>query len=89
MKICKAHSIIYRYTCCCTISRPNTVCGFPPPCPVSALRPVSFTKIAYSDWLFEVSWLPPEKNKHLVESYTVFWCKSESNRDRPYQVREK
>jgi len=32
-----------------------------------------------------VSWLPPKRESE-VESYTVFWCHSENNRDRPYQV---
>ena len=52
---------------------------------VRTLQPRSFTKIAFSDNLFEVSWLPP-LNETEVVSYTVFWCRSENNRDRPYQV---
>lgn len=52
---------------------------------VRKLQPKSFTKIAYSDQLFELSWLPPDNDEPIV-SYTVFWCLSENNRDRPYQV---
>lgn len=55
---------------------------------VRGLQPRSFTKIAYSKKLFEVSWIPPF-NAHEVTSYTIFWCKSQDNRDRPYQVTEK
>lgn len=52
---------------------------------VRGFQPRSFTKIAYSEQLFEVSWIPPV-NEHLVHNYTVFWCRSDNNRDRPYQV---
>ena len=52
---------------------------------VRGLQPLAFTKIAYSDQLFEVSWQPPTKDQE-VENYTVFWCRSHNNRDRPYQV---
>ena len=52
---------------------------------VRGLHPRSFTKIAYSDKLFELSWLPPKDDQKIV-NYTVFWCLSENNRDRPYQV---
>ena len=38
-----------------------------------------------SDKLFELSWLPPKDDQKIV-NYTVFWCLSENNRDRPYQV---
>ena len=53
---------------------------------VRGLQPRAFTKIAYSDQLFEVSWQPP-LNDSAVEDYTVFWCRSNNNRDRPYQVK--
>ena len=53
---------------------------------VRDLQPRSFTKIAFTERLFEVSWLPPINFARVV-SYTVYWCKSEDNRDRPYQVR--
>ena len=53
---------------------------------VRDLQPRSFTKIAFTERLFEVSWLPPISYARVV-SYTIYWCKSEDNRDRPYQVR--
>ena len=52
---------------------------------VRNLQPKSFTKIAYNDTLFEVSWFPPN-DESKVQNYTIFWCLSENNRDRPYQV---
>ena len=52
---------------------------------VRGLQPRSFTKIAYSDTLFEVSWLDPV-NRAEVDGYTVYWCRTHNNRDRPYQV---
>ena len=55
---------------------------------VRTLQPRSFTKIAYNETLFEVSWLPP-KDDARVNNYTVFWCLSENHRDRPYQVQYK
>ncbi|CAB4058713.1 DOME [Lepeophtheirus salmonis] len=48
------------------------------------LQPRSFTKIAYDDDKFEVSWLKPI-HYEMVDNYTVFWCQSE--RDRPYQCK--
>ena len=51
---------------------------------VRGLQPRSFTKIAYSDQLFEVSWVEPV-NHAAVVGYTVYWCKSLNHRDRPYQ----
>ena len=48
------------------------------------IMPKSFTKIDKSGREFEVAWRAP-KHAHLVTSYTVFWCKAEDNRDRPYQ----
>ena len=59
------------------ITFPNSVRG---------LQPRSVSKIAYSDQLFELSWTPPFEKDNVV-SYTVFWCLSENNRDRPYQVK--
>ena len=53
---------------------------------VRNLQPKSFTKIAYNETLFEVSWFPPNDESN-VQNYTIFWCLSENNRDRPYQVR--
>ena len=50
------------------------------------LQPRSFTKIAYSEQLFEVSWLEPEHSEG-VESYTIYWCRTLNHRDRPYQCR--
>ena len=52
---------------------------------VRNLQPKSFTKIAYNETLFEVSWFPPN-DESKVQNYTIFWCLSENNRDRPYQV---
>ena len=48
------------------------------------LQPRSFTKIAYSEQLFEVSWVEPVNHADVL-SYTVYWCKSLNHRDRPYQ----
>lgn len=48
------------------------------------IMPKSFTKIDMSGREFEVAWRPP-KYAHLITSYTVYWCKAEDNRDRPYQ----
>lgn len=48
------------------------------------IMPKSFTKIDMSGRKFEVAWRPP-KHAHLVTSYTVYWCRAEDNRDRPYQ----
>jgi hypothetical protein len=63
---------------CCTVVTSLSVRG---------LQPRSFTKIAYSEQLFEVSWLSPiNQNGVNINSYTIFWCKSENHRDRPYQV---
>ncbi len=55
---------------------------------VRGLQPRSFMKVVYTEKLVEVSWLPPE-NEDEVTNYTVFWCKSENSRDRPYQVSHK
>ena len=62
----------------------NNVCFFL--FEVRNLQPKSFTKIAYNETLFEVSWFPPNDESN-VQNYTIFWCLSENNRDRPYQVR--
>ena len=51
---------------------------------MSRLQPRSFTKIAFDERRFEVSWIPPV-NANQVTSYTIFWCRTENNRDRPYQ----
>lgn len=46
------------------------------------IQPKSFTRTLYpEDNVYEVAWLPP-KEKELVVSYTVFWCKYE--KDRPH-----
>ena len=46
------------------------------------IQPKSFTRTLYpEDNVYEVAWLPP-KDKELIVSYTVFWCKYE--KDRPH-----
>lgn len=46
-------------------------------------EPVAFTKIAFDDGLYELSWKAPISGEHEVNNYTIFWC--ENDRDRPYQ----
>lgn len=45
-------------------------------------EPLAFTKIAFAEGLYELSWKPPISNSEIV-NYTIFWCDNE--RDRPYQ----
>lgn len=45
-------------------------------------EPISFTKIAFENGLYELSWKPPVASAEIV-NYTIFWCDNE--RDRPYQ----
>ncbi|KAK7792052.1 hypothetical protein R5R35_014563 [Gryllus longicercus] len=45
-------------------------------------EPVSFTKIAFHDGIYELSWKAPSESPN-IESYTIFWCLN--GRDRPYQ----
>ncbi|XP_015122629.1 cytokine receptor [Diachasma alloeum] len=45
-------------------------------------EPLAFTKIAFEDGLYELSWKPPIMNAEIT-NYTIFWCDNE--RDRPYQ----
>ncbi|XP_039307357.1 uncharacterized protein LOC105199782 isoform X2 [Solenopsis invicta] len=45
---------------------------------------LAFTKIAFENGLYELSWKPPFVDpKHNIQNYTIFWCDNE--RDRPYQ----
>lgn len=48
-------------------------------------EPVSFTKIAFDNGEYELSWKPPASatDRSKIENYTIFWCNHE--RDRPYQ----
>ncbi|CAB0032240.1 unnamed protein product [Trichogramma brassicae] len=46
-------------------------------------EPVAFTKIAFDDGLYELSWKPPVSGLADINNYTIFWC--ENDRDRPYQ----
>ncbi|XP_019700208.1 uncharacterized protein LOC105190189 isoform X2 [Harpegnathos saltator] len=48
---------------------------------VISLEPNAFTKIAYNETLYELSWKPPTAKN--IKNYTIFWC--EDTRDRPYQ----
>ncbi|XP_014481132.1 PREDICTED: uncharacterized protein LOC106747764 isoform X2 [Dinoponera quadriceps] len=48
---------------------------------VISLEPNAFTKIAYNETLYELSWKPPISEN--IKNYTIFWC--EDIRDRPYQ----
>lgn len=45
-------------------------------------EPLAFTKIAFNDGLYELSWKTPIRNKKIT-NYTIFWC--DNDRDRPYQ----
>ncbi|XP_063994915.1 cytokine receptor isoform X2 [Diachasmimorpha longicaudata] len=45
-------------------------------------EPLSFTKIAFEDGLYELSWKPPIMDAE-ISNFTIFWCDNE--RDRPYQ----
>ncbi|CAH0385116.1 unnamed protein product [Bemisia tabaci] len=45
-------------------------------------EPVSFTKVAYDQGIYELSWKASNRH-HLVDNYTIFWCDNE--RERPYQ----
>lgn len=44
---------------------------------------MAFTKIAFDDGLYELSWKPPVKGDDDITNYTIFWC--DHDRDRPYQ----
>ncbi|XP_046682111.1 cytokine receptor isoform X3 [Homalodisca vitripennis] len=48
----------------------------------SLAEPLSFTKIAFDNHIYELSWKPPATNR-AISSYTIFWC--DNNKDRPYQ----
>ncbi|XP_011299826.1 cytokine receptor [Fopius arisanus] len=45
-------------------------------------EPLAFTKIAFEDGMYELSWKAPIINTEIT-NYTIFWCDNE--RDRPYQ----
>ncbi|XP_018407282.1 PREDICTED: uncharacterized protein LOC108783250 [Cyphomyrmex costatus] len=45
-------------------------------------EPIAFTKIAFENGLYELSWKPPFED-YNIKNYTIFWCDNE--RDRPYQ----
>ena len=45
-------------------------------------EPNAFTKIAFNDGLYELSWKPPAGVEN-IKNYTIFWC--ENDRDRPWQ----
>ena len=50
---------------------------------LTAIQPKSFTKTYLEENnTFEVAWFPP-KDKSMIVSYTIFWCKFPQ--DRPYQ----
>lgn len=47
-------------------------------------RPTSFSKIAYGNGTYELSWHPQTRDySRPLDDYTIFWC--ENARDRPYQ----
>ncbi|XP_058807695.1 cytokine receptor isoform X2 [Phymastichus coffea] len=46
-------------------------------------EPIAFTKIAFEDGLYELSWKAPIGGDKEITNYTIFWC--ENDRDRPYQ----
>lgn len=45
-------------------------------------EPQAFTKIAFGNRTYELSWKPPAKDKDIVD-YTIFWC--DNKNDRPFQ----
>ncbi|XP_018331539.1 cytokine receptor [Agrilus planipennis] len=45
-------------------------------------EPSAFTKIAYGDGKYQLSWEHPKTSEPIV-NYTIFWCAHD--RDRPYQ----
>ncbi|CAH1965200.1 unnamed protein product [Acanthoscelides obtectus] len=45
-------------------------------------EPLYFSKVAYKDTLFELSWEPP-KTYRKISNYTIFWCNNDN--ERPYQ----
>lgn len=45
-------------------------------------EPLSFTKIAFGEGIYELSWKHPKDHDRIV-NYTIFWCNND--RDRPYQ----
>ena len=48
------------------------------------LQPKSLTKIWKGIRRYEIAWRSPDRTDE-VKSYTLFWCKSEDGKDRPYQ----
>ncbi|KAK5639012.1 hypothetical protein RI129_011504 [Pyrocoelia pectoralis] len=46
-------------------------------------EPLSFTKIAFGNGKYELSWEPPRNLNTPLKSYSLFWCTHD--RDRPYQ----
>lgn len=47
-------------------------------------EPAAFTKIAFGDGNYELTWEKPRDITGIViTNYTLFWC--EHNKDRPYQ----
>jgi len=54
---------------------------------LDSIQPISITKTYFEENnTFEVAWYPP-KDKSMITSYTIFWCKFP--RDRPYQCNGK
>ena len=48
------------------------------------LQPKSLTKIWKGIGRYEIAWRSPDREEE-VTSYTLFWCKSDDGKDRPYQ----
>ncbi|KRT84462.1 Fibronectin domain-containing protein [Oryctes borbonicus] len=46
-------------------------------------EPVMFTKVAFDNGFYKLSWEEPKTGAQYVENYTLFWCGNE--KDRPYQ----
>ncbi|GJQ70026.1 putative fibronectin type 3 [Trypoxylus dichotomus] len=46
-------------------------------------EPLIFTKVAFDNGFYKLSWEEPKRSPQYVESYTLFWCSNE--KDRPYQ----
>jgi len=51
---------------------------------LDVLSPRSVTKVDFPGSVYQLSWEPP-LDSNRVTSYTVFWCRSNNGRERPYQ----
>ncbi|KAJ8664784.1 hypothetical protein QAD02_006446 [Eretmocerus hayati] len=63
------------------LEQPATI--FVPSLQTIPKEPTAFTKIAFDDGLYELSWKPPVVGSKDITDYTIFWC--QNDRDWPYQ----